>query len=42
MRRETSNIYTRSNIFGKMDLEKVFLGDKRIACEFIRKCESED
>ena len=30
------------NIFGKMDLEKVFLGDKRIACEFIRKCESED
>ena len=37
-----SKIYTCAIVFVKMELRKVFLGDKRIAREFIRKCESED
>ena len=42
MQRETSKIYTCAIVFAKIELGKVFLADKRIAREFIRKCESED
>ena len=42
MRRETLKIYTCAIVFAKIELGNVFLGDKRIAREFIRKCESED
>lgn len=42
MRRETSKIYTCAIVFAKIEFGKVFLDDKRIAHEFIRKCESED
>jgi len=42
MRRKTSKIYTCAIVFAKIELGKVFLRDKRIAREFIRKCESED
>ena len=42
MRRETSKIYTCAIVFAKIELGKVYLGDRRIAREFTEKCESED
>lgn len=42
MRRKTLKIYTCAIVFAKIEFGKVFLGDKRIAREFIRKCESEN
>lgn len=42
MRRETLKIYTCAIVFVKMELRKVFLGDKRIAREFTEKYESKN
>jgi|GEM_PF-1866771 hypothetical protein len=42
MRRETSKIYTCAIVFAKIELGKVFLGDKRIAREFTEKYESKN
>ncbi len=42
MRRETSKIYTCTIVLAKIEFGKVFLGDKRIAREFIEKYESKN
>ena len=42
MRRETSKIYTCTIVLAKIGFGKVFLGDKRIAREFIEKYESKN